>query len=142
MRAPHRHARACSRHCACPAGTARARCACGHRKGRRALEWRSQGVCIMSAAKSQARVELLDLPDDRGEQAAARTAPAVVPRTWAERLRLPLMLIAPLVVIAAAVYFYFTGGRYQSTDDAYVEAGQGGIRSNISGRGSEIGVND
>ena len=96
----------------------------------------------MSAAKSQARVELLDLPDDRGEQAAARTAPAVVPRTWAERLRLPLMLIAPLVVIAAAVYFYFTGGRYQSTDDAYVEAAQMVISSNISGRVSEIGVHD
>jgi len=78
----------------------------------------------MSAAKGQARVEVLDIPNERGERAAARTAPAVVPRTLAERLRLPLMLVAPLVVIAGAIYFYLTGGRYQSTDDAYVEAAQ------------------
>jgi len=31
-------------------------------------------------------------------------------------------VLAPIVVVAGAGYFYFTGGRYESTDDAYVQA--------------------
>jgi membrane fusion protein, multidrug efflux system len=88
----------------------------------------------MSAAQAQSRVEVLDLPSERSEQAAARG--------WQERLRLPLMLIAPVVVIGGALYFYFTGGRFQTTDDAYVQAAQVVISSNISGRVSEIDVRD
>ena len=52
------------------------------------------------------------------------------------------MLIVPLAVVGVALYFYFSGGRYQSTDDAYVEAAQMVISSNISGRVSEIDVRD
>jgi membrane fusion protein (multidrug efflux system) len=52
------------------------------------------------------------------------------------------MLLAPLIVIAGAVYFYVTGGRYQSTDDAYVQAAQMVISSNVAGRVSEIDVHD
>ncbi|HSY08407.1 MAG TPA: HlyD family secretion protein [Steroidobacteraceae bacterium] len=92
----------------------------------------------MSPAPAQARVERLDIAGERGAPAAA----AAAPRGWQERLRLPLMLIAPLVVLAGALYFYFTGGRYQSTDDAYVEAAQVLISANISGRVSEIDVRD
>jgi membrane fusion protein, multidrug efflux system len=90
----------------------------------------------MSAAQAQSRIEVLDIP---GERSAPAAAPA---RGWQERLRLPLMLIAPLVVIGGALYFYLAGGRYQTTDDAYVEAAQVVISSNISGRVSEIDVRD
>jgi membrane fusion protein (multidrug efflux system) len=95
----------------------------------------------MSGAQAQSRVEVLDLPSERSEQAAA-PAPAAAARGWQERLRLPLMLIAPVVVIGGALYFYFTGGRFQTTDDAYVEAAQVVISSNISGRVSAIEVRD
>src|SRR6202043_1941301 len=94
------------------------------------------GILLMSPAPAQARVERLDIAGERSAPAAA------APRGWQERLRLPLMLIAPLVVLAGALYFYFTGGRYQSTDDAYVEAAQVVISANISGRVSEIDVRD
>ena len=40
-------------------------------------------------------------------------------RSGRERLRLPLMWGVPLLMVAAGLYVYFTGGRYQSTDDAY-----------------------
>jgi membrane fusion protein (multidrug efflux system) len=97
----------------------------------------------MSPAQAQSRVEVLDIPNERGESAAA-AAPAAAPasRGWQERWRLPLMLLAPLVVIAGALYFYITGGRFQTTDDAYVEAAQVVISANISGRVSEIDVRD
>jgi membrane fusion protein (multidrug efflux system) len=97
----------------------------------------------MSPAQAQSRADVVGVPSDRTEPVAAAPAPAAARRrTLQEHLRLPLMLLAPLVVIGGAVYFYFTGGRYQSTDDAYVEAAQMVISSNISGRVSEIDIRD
>jgi len=97
----------------------------------------------MSAAQPQSRAEVVEMPSERSERLASE--PAAAParsRTWQERLRLPLMLAAPLVLIGAALYFYFTGGRYQSTDDAYVEAAQMVVSSNIAGRVSAIDIRD
>ena len=55
-------------------------------------------------------------------------------RSLRERLRAPLLWGVPLVVIAAALYFYLTSGRYVSTDDAYLEAAQVAISANVSAR--------
>jgi membrane fusion protein (multidrug efflux system) len=96
----------------------------------------------MSPAAAPARADVRDIPGARGEPSAVESAAPAAARGWQERLRLPLMLMAPLVVIAGALYFYFTGGRYQSTDDAYVEAAQVVISSNISGRVMQIDVRD
>jgi membrane fusion protein, multidrug efflux system len=63
-------------------------------------------------------------------------------KTRLQSLRWPLMIIAPLVVIAVAVYFYVTGGRYQSTDDAYTRAATVSISSNVPGRVIEVDVRD
>jgi membrane fusion protein, multidrug efflux system len=61
--------------------------------------------------------------------------------TRLQRLRVPLMLIVP-VLIAAAVYLYLTGGRYQSTDDAYIQAATVSISANVAGRVLDIYVHD
>jgi membrane fusion protein, multidrug efflux system len=97
----------------------------------------------VSAAQAQSRAEVVEMPSEKSERVTNETATAP-PRSRAlqERLRLPLMLLAPLVVIGAALYFYFTGGRYQSTDDAYVEAAQMVVSSNVAGRVSEIDIRD
>ena len=64
------------------------------------------------------------------------------PKTTLQRLRLPLMLLAPVVVIAGGIYLYITGGRYESTDDAYVQAATVPISSNVSGRVVDVLVHD
>jgi membrane fusion protein (multidrug efflux system) len=64
------------------------------------------------------------------------------PKTRLQRLRLPLMLAAPAVLIALGAYFYLVGGRYQSTDDAYTQAATVSISSNVAGRVREIDVRD
>jgi membrane fusion protein, multidrug efflux system len=63
-------------------------------------------------------------------------------RPLRERLRLPLMWGVPLLMVAAGLYVYLTGGRYQSTDDAYLRAAQVAISANVSGRVSEVDVHD
>jgi membrane fusion protein (multidrug efflux system) len=63
-------------------------------------------------------------------------------RPLRQRLRLPLMLFGPLVVLLGGAYWYLTTGRYVSTDDAYVEAARVAISNEVSGRVAEIDVHD
>ena len=54
-------------------------------------------------------------------------------------LRWALFALLPLVLIAGG-YWYVTGGRVMSTDDAYVEADKVGISTDVSGIVKEIDV--
>ena len=58
------------------------------------------------------------------------------------RWRRPLMLLAPLAVIVGALYFYLTGGRYQSTENAQVQAGIVNIAASVSGKVTAILVKE
>jgi membrane fusion protein, multidrug efflux system len=82
----------------------------------------------------------VDARDDQPEPTPAiDEAPA---RTRGQRLRLPLMIAGPVLILLAVGYFYLFGGRYESTDDAYVRAGQVNISSNVAGRVVELHVHD
>jgi membrane fusion protein (multidrug efflux system) len=63
------------------------------------------------------------------------------PNRW-QRARLPLLIAGPVVVLALAVYFYMSGGRYEKTDDAYVMAARTAISANVPGRVVELAVHD
>jgi membrane fusion protein, multidrug efflux system len=63
-------------------------------------------------------------------------------RHWRTRLRWPLMVLGPLVVAIVAAYFYLTGGRFESTDDANVQIARVAISANVAGRVQEIAVRD
>jgi membrane fusion protein (multidrug efflux system) len=52
------------------------------------------------------------------------------------------MLLGPLVVLLVGGYFYLHGGRYESTDDAYVQAARVAISANVAGRVSTLAVHD
>ena len=56
--------------------------------------------------------------------------------------RLYLMIAGPLAVALVALYFFLTSGRYESTDDAYVQAAQTMISTDVSGRVVSIRVHD
>ena len=79
---------------------------------------------------------------DTSEQAAASAAASTPTRDWQQRARLPLMVLGPVVVIALVVYFYLHGGRFESTDDAYVMTARVAISSNVNGRVVELAVHD
>jgi membrane fusion protein (multidrug efflux system) len=59
-----------------------------------------------------------------------------------QRLRLPLLLAAPILIVIAALYIYLTGGRYVSTDDAYVQSARGSVSANVSGQVVEVDVRE
>jgi membrane fusion protein (multidrug efflux system) len=76
------------------------------------------------------------------QNGAGSPAPATARPSLGRRLRWPLMIIAPVVVVVAAVIAYLGGGRYQSTDDAYVQASRVPISTNIPGRVVELLVHE
>jgi membrane fusion protein (multidrug efflux system) len=58
------------------------------------------------------------------------------------RARLILLVIVPLIALAGGLAFYLSGGRYISTDNAYVGAQKVLITPDISGKISHIAVRE
>ena len=56
------------------------------------------------------------------------------------RLRTPLLIAGPLVVALLALFLYLRGGRYESTDNAYVQASKVQVSANVAGRVIEVDV--
>ncbi|HEY7852000.1 MAG TPA: HlyD family secretion protein [Caulobacteraceae bacterium] len=56
------------------------------------------------------------------------------------RLRWPLMIGGPLIILAVVAWFLLTGGKSESTDDAYVQVGKAPISAAIAGRVIEVDV--
>ncbi|WP_189674777.1 HlyD family secretion protein [Sphingomonas glacialis] len=58
------------------------------------------------------------------------------------RLRTPLLLLAPIVAVLAIVYFYLSGGRYEATDNGYLQSGLVSVSANVSGPVIAIAVHN
>src|SRR3954468_3144220 len=64
------------------------------------------------------------------------------PRASRKRLRLILLLVIPLIALAAGTYFYLMSGRYISTDNAYIGAQKVLITPDISGKIAKVTVTE
>jgi membrane fusion protein (multidrug efflux system) len=64
--------------------------------------------------------------------------------SWNRRKRVRgfLMLLAPLVVIIGAIYFYLTGGRYESTENAQLQTGMVAVSASIAGKVASVDVGE
>jgi membrane fusion protein, multidrug efflux system len=69
------------------------------------------------------------------------SAPAVE-QTRAQKLRKPIMIGGVVLIVGIAAWFYLAGGRYESTDDAYINAARVSISTNVPGRVVELRVHD
>jgi membrane fusion protein (multidrug efflux system) len=63
-------------------------------------------------------------------------------RLTAQRLRKPLLIGGPALVVVAGLGFWFTGGRYVETDNAYVGADTVVVTPEITGTVSNVGVRE
>ena len=85
------------------------------------------------------RPALQDRPEMPLERSSAPgQAPRSKDRHW---LRRGLFLLLPLALLAGG-YWYVAGGQVMSTDDAYVEADQVGLSTDVSGIVQEIAVTE
>jgi len=63
-------------------------------------------------------------------------------KNWIGRNRRLLLIGGPAFLAVIILFFYLTGGRYESTDDAYVQAARVNVSTDVSGRIGEIYVHD
>lgn len=69
---------------------------------------------------------------------AAKTGSARKPRN----LRRILLVLGPAIVLAGSLFAYMTGGRYVSTDNAYVHAGKLTVATDVSGIVANVAVHE
>ncbi|HWC62477.1 MAG TPA: HlyD family secretion protein [Rhizomicrobium sp.] len=61
---------------------------------------------------------------------------------WISRHRGALLIAGPALAAVIVLYFYLSGGRYVSTDDAYIQSARVDISANVSARLDAIYVHD
>lgn len=61
---------------------------------------------------------------------------------WARRYRWPLILGGPIAILLIGGYLYATGGRYEATDDAYVDIAKAPVAASVAGRVVEVYVRE
>jgi membrane fusion protein (multidrug efflux system) len=88
------------------------------------------------AARRAVSQEEWELSAERSS--APEKAPRPLGRRW---LRWTLFLLLPIALIVGA-YFYFEGGAYMSTDDAYIKADKVGLSTDVSGMVEAIEIRD
>jgi len=77
------------------------------------------------------------------QPAKSRAAPlAGVRDALRRRMRFILLVVAPITAVVAGLWFYMLGGRYVSTDDAYVHAAKLMVSTDVSGLVSEVDVRE
>ncbi|MEN3975915.1 HlyD family secretion protein [Emcibacter sp. SYSU 3D8] len=57
-------------------------------------------------------------------------------------VRVALLVLGPLVAVLVAGYLYVSGGRYVTTDNAYVRAGMVSVAANVSGEVIDIMIRE
>ena len=72
----------------------------------------------------------------------ANTGTDTQSKTWIGRNRRALLVGGPVVLLLVIAFFYLTGGRYVSTDDAYIQSARVDISTEVSGRILKINVRD
>jgi membrane fusion protein, multidrug efflux system len=78
----------------------------------------------------------------RAGRVRRRFGKALLPHLTRQGLRKPLMIGVPLLVAVASFLLWYTGGRYVSTDNAYVRAPKLMVSSDVSGLVSEVAVHE
>jgi membrane fusion protein (multidrug efflux system) len=86
-------------------------------------------------------------PEQKGNPAQPRTKLAAEPRRrlmagMRRYRRVLLLVVLPLVALLAGVTFYLNGGRYVTTDDAYIGAQKVLITPDISGKIINVAVKE
>jgi membrane fusion protein (multidrug efflux system) len=119
----------------------------GNRSDELQVEARSpNGPAVVSKA-SEFRAKQRELPAIKPVEPAKAPDPAAPgagrgPQSARNRrLRWALFALLP-IALAGGAYWYVTGGRFMSTDDAYVDADKVGVSTDVSGIVQDVDVRD
>src|SRR5690606_4587134 len=92
-----------------------------------------KGAHRVSVARSERTAEITEIePVSRGPEE----------RSWLRRWRMPLILAGPVLIAIGAAVFFLTTGRFQTTDNAYVQIAKAPVSASIGGRVVQVYVTE
>jgi len=83
-----------------------------------------------------------EAPAPQSAPSPQAAAPEAAPKKKGGSRRLILMVAVPLVLVVAGGYFWLTGGRYEDTDNAYVQQAKVSLSADIAGRITSVNVGE
>jgi membrane fusion protein (multidrug efflux system) len=98
----------------------------------------------MSARNTESKsgdAEIIEMPLAEKPAPKAEAEGPAAPKKRNGR-RLILIVSVPLILAAIGGYFYLTGGRYQDTDNAYVQQAKVSVSADVAGRIESVAVHD
>src|SRR5512144_1017043 len=97
----------------------------------------------MSADGGNTKVVEMKAPETAPRPAPGAAAPTPAPAPAPpkrSRRRYVIMAIVPVILIAVGAFWWLTGGRYASTDNAYVRQDKVTVTADVSGRIIDVAV--
>lgn len=95
-----------------------------------------------AVTKAEGKLEPVKVEAQEVSQQAPLQPVPVAPAKKRRSLRLILMIIVPLALVVGGAYVWVTGGRYQETENAYLQQPKVSISSEAAGRVIEVNVAD
>ena len=83
-----------------------------------------------------------EAPAPQSAPSPQAAAPEAAPKKKGGSRRLILMVAVPLVLFVGGGYFWLTGGRYEDTDNAYVQQAKVSLSADIAGRITAVNVGE
>ena len=83
-----------------------------------------------------------EAPASQSAPSPQAAAPEAAPKKKGGSRRLILMVAVPLVLVVGGGYFWLTGGRYEDTDNAYVQQAKVSLSADIAGRITAVNVGE
>ena len=108
----------------------------GQAEDRRAEPSRTESVRVAPEALRR------EAPEQRPAEPVRVAAPKTERRPRRRWLRRILLLLGPLLFVAGGLALYLSGGRYVSTDNAYMQAAKETISTDVSGIVAAVEVRD
>ncbi|MEM9356857.1 MAG: HlyD family secretion protein [Pseudomonadota bacterium] len=93
--------------------------------------------------KDKHRADIAKAATPKSEQdskVGSAPTPEAKPRKLSKRMIIAMSAIGPVLAIALGMYLYLGGGRYISTDNAYIKSDKIAVSADISGRVKEVFV--
>jgi membrane fusion protein (multidrug efflux system) len=101
----------------------------------------TSGIALHEASVAQL-AEVEARPRQPLAPTASDRSAAMPKKTLRERLRRPLLILFPIVLVAVGTGYYLAEEPYVSTDDAFVRAAKESVNARVAGQVVEIAVRD
>jgi membrane fusion protein (multidrug efflux system) len=94
---------------------------------------------VVTMPRAEKASPAAEAPQTQAPPVAETAQPAAAPKKRNGR-RLALMTGVPLLLVAAGGWFWLTGGRYEDTDNAYVQQAKVSLSADVAGRVASVKV--